>query len=153
MAGNRNPAMPARGGPTTAPARPEMMGPGLGERSGMTEPMPITAEMLATMTAQAVIEMAPVLIPPGVDPLQQAQAAATLTGLWRQNVQVTALWCINEPRNAWIHVANIGWKKLFNSRDGAFTTLVTLASQAKQTGQPISFREENDGMIYEIYLW
>ena len=35
----------------------------------------------------------------------------------------------------------------------AFTTLVTLASQAKQTNRPITCREESDGMIYEIYFW
>lgn len=140
------------GGAKTAPARPEMMGPGTGAGTGMTEPKPLTADLLATITAQAAVEMAPTLIPPGVDPRLEAQAAAAITGTWRQNVQVTAMWSINEPRNAWIHVANIGWKKLFNGRDGAFTAMVTLAAQAKQTGKPVSYREENDGMIYEIYL-
>jgi hypothetical protein len=47
----------------------------------------------------------------------------------------------------------VGWKKLYNGRDGAFSALVTLAAQARQTGRNVSCREEADGMIYEIYLW
>ena len=66
---------------------------------------------------------------------------------------VDALFGVNEVRNAWIRVVNVGWKKIFNSTDGAYTALVTLAAQAKQTGRPISYREEVDGMVHEIYLW
>jgi hypothetical protein len=146
-------ATTARGGTSTVPGRPELMGPGLGEGTGLTEPKPIPADIIASMTAQAAVEMAPTLIPAGVDAKLEAAAAAALTGTWRQNVQVTAMWSINENRNAWMHVANIGWKKLFNGRDGSFNALVTLASQAKQTGKAVSYREENDGMVYEIYLW
>jgi hypothetical protein len=28
-----------------------------------------------------------------------------------------------------------------------------MASQARQTGRTVNFREEADGMVYEIYLW
>ena len=66
---------------------------------------------------------------------------------------VTALWSINEVRNAWMHVSGLGWRKLYNGRDGAFRALVTLAAHARQTGRPINFREEADGMVYEIYSW
>ncbi len=66
---------------------------------------------------------------------------------------VTAMWSINEARNAWMHVPGLGWRKLYNGRDGAFMALVALAGQARQTGRQIVFREEADGMVYEIYLW
>ena len=145
---------------TQIPGRPELLGPsgggsnsGIGSAPGLTEPLPLTSEMVATLTAQAAVEMGPVLTPPGVSIQGEAEVAESITGTWRQNVTVTALWSINETRNAWVHLQNIGWKKIFNSRDGAFTTLVTLASQAKQTNRPITCREESDGMIYEIYLW
>ena len=146
---------------STIPGRPDLLagpGPASGNSSsstapGLTEPMPLTSEMVATLTAQAAVEMGPVLTPPGATVQAEAEIAESITGTWRQNVVVTALWSINETRNAWIHLQNIGWKKIFNSRDGAFTTLVTLASQAKQTNRPITCREESDGMIYEIYLW
>jgi hypothetical protein len=40
----------------------------------------------------------------------------------------------------------------YQSRDSAFEALVTLAAQARQTRRAIMFREEADGMVYEIYL-
>src|SRR2546430_9823487 len=82
-----------------------------------------------------------------------AAAAGAVTGTWRSSVLVDALWCINEVRNAWLHTASLGWKKIFNGTDGSFTALITLASQAKETGRAITFREEADGMVHEIYLW
>ncbi len=94
---------------------------------------------------------------PTVEPPQVAQgegvAAEAVTATWRSNQTVTALWSINELRNAWMYVVNLGWRKIYNGRDHAFTALVTLASQARQTGKPITFREEADGMVHEIYLW
>jgi hypothetical protein len=129
---------------------------GTSEAPGMTEPMQISPDMLAALTAQAAVEMGPVLLPAGANAqlaAQAAQAASAITGTWRQNVLVTALWCVAETRNAWINLQNIGWRKIANGRDGSFMALVTLASQAKQTSKPITCREESDGMIYEIYFW
>jgi hypothetical protein len=79
------------------------------------------------------------------------EAAATAT--WRTNVTIDALWSVDETRNAFMHVVGLGWRKVYNGRDGAFQALVLLASQARQTGRPCNLREEADGMIYEIYLW
>jgi hypothetical protein len=94
---------------------------------------------------------------PTVEPPQIAEAETAggeaVTATWRSNQTVTALWSINELRNAWMYVVNLGWRKLYNGRDHAFTALVTLASQARQTGRRITFREEADGMVHEIYLW
>jgi len=58
-----------------------------------------------------------------------------------------------ETRNAWFHAQGGAWYKIYNGRDGAFTALLTLASQARQTGRAINVRQEADGMVYEIYLW
>ncbi|WP_075692359.1 hypothetical protein [Streptomyces acidiscabies] len=82
-----------------------------------------------------------------------AQAATAVTGTWTQNVVVDGLWSINQTRNVYFHVKGGGWKKIFNATDWAFTALTTLASQARQTNHAISFREEADGMVHEIYLW
>jgi hypothetical protein len=94
---------------------------------------------------------------PSVEPPQIAEAegvaAEAVTATWRSNQTVTALWSTNEIRNAWMYVVNLGWRKIYNGRDHAFTALVTLASQARQTGRPVTFREEADGMVHEIYLW
>jgi len=85
--------------------------------------------------------------------VSSAAAIGAIAGTWHGSVLVDALWCINEVRNAWLHSASLGWKKIFNGTDGAFAALVTLASQAKETGRAITYRDEADGMIHEIYLW
>jgi hypothetical protein len=118
-----------------------------------TEPKPITDERLAdVLEAEAEIEGRPTLDPTSIAGVQAA-AVGAVTGTWRTGVTVTALWSINEIRNAWMHVAGLGWRKLYNGRDGSFRALVTLAAHARQTGRPINFREEADGMVYEIYSW
>ncbi len=125
---------------------------------GTTEPKPITDEQLHAMlgTSAGTAGSAPMLKPPGTtgaETIAQAIGAGAVTGTWRSGVTVTAMWSINEPRNAWMYVAGLGWRKLFNGRDAAFTALVALAGQARQTGRQIAFREEADGMVYEIDLW
>ena len=82
----------------------------------------------------------------------EVATAEGVSATWRSG-QVIALWSVNEIRNAWANVQGVGWKKIYNGRDGSFLALTTLASQARQTGRSINFREEADGMIYEIYLW
>ena len=80
-------------------------------------------------------------------------SAVSVTGTWQTGVTVDALWSINQVRNAFMRVVGIGWVKLYNGSDGAFTALTTLASQARQTGRPVNYRLEADGMAHEIYLW
>ena len=102
----------------------------------------------ASAEAAANIDTGPTLSAPPTAATTGGITAAT----WRSGT-VTALWSIDEVRNAYMHVSGVGWKKLFNGRDGAYTALLILASQARQTGRTIQFREEADGMVYEIYLW
>jgi hypothetical protein len=132
-------------GPTGAP--PSAVTDGTG--AGMAEPKILPEEALADATAAA--ESRPVLAPPSAA-ADAGAGAQQVTATWRTGT-VTALWSMNQTRNAWMHVPGIGWRKLFNGRDWSFTALVTLASQARQTSRQIAFREEADGMVYEIYLW
>jgi hypothetical protein len=74
-------------------------------------------------------------------------------GTWTTNVIVDASWSVNETRNAFLRIAGGAWKKVFDSSDAAFVALLTLATQAKQTGRPVSLREEADGLVHESYLW
>lgn len=114
-----------------------------------------TAPTLSDSALAALVESTtsgPTLSPPVASAgATTGEAAATAT--WRTNVTIDALWSIDETRNAFMHVVGLGWRKVFNGRDGAFQALVMLASQARQTGRPCNLREEADGMIYEIYLW
>jgi len=104
------------------------------------------AEIAALLTESTT----PTMTPPSAGETATADAVTTT---WRNNAKIDALWTIDESRNAFARVAGLGWRKLYNGRDGAFLALVTLASQAQQTGRPVNLREEPDGMIYEIYLW
>lgn len=124
--------------------------------AGTSSPKPITDDQLAdVLEAEAEIEGRPTLDPSSVagGVTAQTEAVAAITGTWRSGATVTALWSINEVRNAWFHAPGIGWKKIYNGRDGSFRALVALAAHARQTGRPINFREEADGMVYEIYAW
>lgn len=122
---------------------------------GTTEPELLTDETIAeVLEAEAESQGRPSLDPTSVGGVTaQAAAVAAVTGTWQTGKTVTALWSINEIRNAWMYVSGLGWRKLYNGRDGAFRALVTLAAHARQTGRPINFREEADGMVYEIYSW
>ncbi len=125
------------------------------QQAGQSRPKEVHAEHVSLQGGVTT----PTLTPPGVDgsaggAAVSAQTPPTaVTGTWSTNVTVDATWSINETRNAFFHTSTGAWKKVFNGTDSAFDNLVALASQAKQTGHPISFREEADGMTHEIYLW
>lgn len=93
----------------------------------------------------------PSLMPP--ETMLAAGEDGGVTAATWHSVQIDALWSIEETRNAWFRIAGGAWKRIYNGRDGSFQALVTLASQARQTGRTAQIREEADGMIYEIYLW
>jgi len=147
----------ARTTPTKAPPETAADGVTTAEAAGTTAPELTSEEVVAeSIDAGGGLQGRPLLEPAALTAAvagTQAEAAAAVTGTWRTGVTVNALWSINEVRNAWMHVSGLGWRKLYNGRDGSFRALVALASHARQTGRPINFREEADGMVYEIYAW
>jgi hypothetical protein len=141
------------GEPTTAP--PSQRTGGRNGAEGATAGAGTTAPTLSDSALASLVESTtsgPTLEPP-VTAAGTGTGEAAATATWRTNVTIDALWSVDETRNAFIHVVGLGWRKVFNGRDGAFQALVLLASQARQTGRPCNLREEADGMIYEIYLW
>jgi hypothetical protein len=118
--------------------------------AGVTAPNQ-TEEQFASVIQSLEATSAPSLAPPTAGELAAAGEAAAAT--WHTNKRIDALWSIDQPRNAFIHVVDLGWRKIYNGRDGAFQALTSLASQARQTNRLVHLREEADGMIYEIYLW
>jgi len=118
---------------------------------GTTAPTAVSDEQIAALVAESTPLAGPTAMPPAL--VEGAAAAEAITAAWRNNVKIDALWSIDETRNTWVRVVGLGWRKIYNGRDGAFQALTTLASQARQTNRPVNLREETDGMIYEIYLW
>src|SRR5688572_26297963 len=72
-------------------------------------------------------------------------------GVWQTNKRVTALWGTNEPRNSWVQITGVGWKKLAPSTDSSTLALTLLASHGKLTQARVDYREESDGCIHELY--
>ncbi|MDM0110483.1 hypothetical protein QTH97_36790 [Variovorax sp. J22R24] len=127
-------------GPAAAAAAGAKAGCGCGGATADAPRGPSPAA-LATMSASS----------PSIRPAS-AGAAVGATA-WHQNVRITALWSINEERNAFAHLENIGWRKLASHLHSAHLALNLLASHARQAGGVNSLREEDDGMLHEMYVW
>jgi hypothetical protein len=80
-------------------------------------------------------------------------AKGSVGTVWNNNQTVNALWSINEDRNSWVGVANVGWVKLSTASDTGVVALTVLAAHAYQTQHIINYRQEDDGMVHEIYAW
>lgn len=105
----------------------------------------IVAEALMRQTAQ------PTLVPPSEELIAEEEEGIAA---WHSNKKVTALWCNHQPpRNAFISVHGLGWKKLSNANDSSFVSMVMMASHAEQTNSNVNIRIEADGMVHEIYVW
>jgi hypothetical protein len=153
----RNEESPGSAAPTMQPPvelQREGQSEGGSAAVGTSEPKRVTDALIESFMQTQTSTTEPKLHPPGTLAASAAvEAAGGVTGTWRSGGLVTGMWSINETRNAWMLIDGVGWRKLYNGRDGAFMALTSLAAQARQTGRSINYREEADGMIYEIYLW
>jgi hypothetical protein len=93
----------------------------------------------------------------GVRPSEPSAAvlpeAVEAAGVWQNDKRATALWGTNEPRNSWVLIAGVGWKKLATTTDSAALALTVLAAHGKLTQTRVDYREESDGCIHELYVW
>lgn len=104
-----------------------------------------TAASVQAGSIQGISDAAPAL------PLTAAISAGI--SAWQNNKQINALWSINQNRNSWVGVSGVGWKKLANNSDSAIVALTMLAAHAREKGSVVNYREESDGMVYEMYVW
>ena len=139
--------------PNTRKATPTLSPPDPGLGSDVGVPGSSAPTMVSDAQIEALVAESTPLAGPTAAPPEPAVTADGVTATWRNNVKIDALWSIDETRNAFVRVTGVGWKKIYNGKDGAFQALTTLASQARQTNRTVNIREEADGMIYEIYVW
>jgi hypothetical protein len=99
-AGNQ-PQQPARPADLTAPQK---AGLSAGTR-------PAVAPTGSTKTLPAKAGAAPTLRP------QSAGSGGGAGTKWLSSVHITAVWSINQDRNAWVYVDTTGWVKLSNASD------------------------------------
>jgi hypothetical protein len=113
-----------------------------------SQPKDLSAEQIAMSTASVAGDAKPSALPPD-------QTASSMGGIgtWQSGMKINALWTINQNRNAWVFVNNVGWKKLANNSDTAVVALNILSASARLTQTQVNYRDEADGMIHEIYVW
>lgn len=138
------------GGASIEPRSPVQMPPGADgfrtEEAG--RPADLTGAQMALAANPGGAEARPMLQPP---PANEAVRATAST--WLNNQRVNALWCINQDRNSWTSFAAGGWKRLANNSSSAITAMTLLVGHAKQAQGAVSYREEADGMVHEMYIW
>jgi hypothetical protein len=120
-----------------------------GQAVAEAQPVPLSDAQLMAMVNSAAVAAAPAMEPPGVKEAVRGITAA----VWVQNVQVNALWSINQNRNSWAAFAGNGWQKFSDNSDSAITAFTTLAAHARAVQGPTSYRLESDNKVHEIYVW
>jgi len=114
---------------------------------------------LGAIAAAGTIETAqaagtPTVQPPGtVAPAMLTAAVTAITGTWQVDKRVTALWCNQSPRNAWLHIAGVGWRKLSPTQDSSVISMAAIGSTARQSNARVDYVEETDGTISQIVMW
>jgi hypothetical protein len=104
----------------------------------------VDLETLASTTTAAA---GPQLVPP--------TEAAELSGItaWLTGKQIVGIWSNASPRNSWVSIEGVGWRKLYNAGDTGITEMTMLAAHAKAGGRQCSLRIEADNLVHEIYVW
>ena len=81
------------------------------------------------------------------------QSASVASTTWQSQKNIVDQWTINQDRYSWIGVAGMGWLKLSTASDSGCVALTMLASNALVSRASVSFRQEADGMVHEIYVF
>jgi hypothetical protein len=111
-----------------------------------SQPRELTAlELTNTGTAKQPSSV-PTLTPP-------QSSGSGVTATWMSDQRINALWSINESRNVWVGVTNIGWKKLADNSDSAIMSLTILAAHARLAQTRYDYFEGDDGKIAQCYIW
>lgn len=90
---------------------------------------------------------------PSLSPSEAVPRVGAVGTTWQSNAQVSALWSINQDRNSWVYVTNVGWQKLSTASESAVVAMTMLGAHLKQTQTIFNYRTEADGMIHEMYVW
>lgn len=70
---------------------------------------------------------------------------------WINNKKILGLWAIDETRNAWVYVQDLGWRKLSNENDVIFYNMLSDSCAAKSSGRPVNVLQDAS-IIKQIYV-
>lgn len=71
---------------------------------------------------------------------------------WVNGKKVQGLWAKNEERNAWVYLSDEGWKKISNTNDDGFLTILDQLANAKIANANVNVYVDN-GMITTAYTF
>ena len=86
-------------------------------------------------------------------PPPSVAAVGAVTGTWQVDRRISALWTNPSPRNAWLHVVGLGWRKVSPATDSSVIAMTAIGSLARQTNARVDFVEESDGTISQLTIW
>jgi len=70
---------------------------------------------------------------------------------WERNKRVIGLWAINEDRNAWAYISDLGWRRISFDNDNIFLDMLAQLTAAKAGSRRVDIRQES-GVIKELYV-
>jgi C1A family cysteine protease len=74
-----------------------------------------------------------------------------LETMWLNNKTIVGLWTIDQDRNAWVYVSDIGWRRIAFDNDNIFFDLLAQLSTAKAGHRPVNLFEDQ-GIITQVYV-
>ena len=122
---------------------------GMSGSVGSSQPQMNTAALQSAAAAGDEASSMPNAMPP---PRSAGGEQGGITAM-QSDKRVTALWTINEVRNAWAHFDGIGWRKLANNSDSALMALNILMSHARQTNSRVDYDEGSGNIVTQAYVW
>jgi hypothetical protein len=120
--------------------------------AGQDRPRDISADELNALRSRVALAARATAAPTQAPPARGLRVQRAGTN-WQNNQVINALWSINQDRNSWVGVANVGWVKLSTASETGIMALSILAAHAKQLGSSVNLRQEDDQMIHEMYVW
>ena len=86
----------------------------------------------------------------GIDSTMWAVEGILETG-WLNNTRVVGLWTVDQDRNAWAYLQNVGWRRIAWDNDNIFLDLLRLLAVAKEGARPLNVYQDS-GVIKQIYV-
>jgi len=87
----------------------------------------------------------------GIDGTMWAIDGVVETG-WLNNVRVIGLWAINQDNNAWVYLANIGWRKIAPDNLNITVDMLVQLASAKAGARPVNVYQDQ-GVIKQVYVF
>ena len=87
----------------------------------------------------------------GIDSWSNHGVEAVANTGWQKGKVVNGLWAVNQDRNAWVHFAGLGWRKVSPDNDNIFLDMLSQLIAAKAAARPVNFYEDNS-VIKQLYV-